>query len=83
MPTGIYKRTPEQKEKLRQKILRQYKSGERKPSLGFKGKKHIKEYKEKLSLSRMGSGNPYWGKKHTNKTKEKMSEAKKGIKHWA
>ena len=46
----------------------------------FKGKKHSKESKEKMSISKIGDNNPkYWkDKKRSDETKLKISNSKKG-----
>jgi hypothetical protein len=46
----------------------------------FKGKKHSKESKEKMSIAKIGDNNPkYWkDKKRSDETKLKISNAKKG-----
>jgi G:T-mismatch repair DNA endonuclease (very short patch repair protein) len=47
----------------------------------FYGKKHTKEFKDKLSLERkekyIGSANPFYGKKHTKETVDKLSASSK------
>ena len=52
----------------------------------FRGKKHTKEIREKLSIINKARlkdkrNHPMYGKKHTVESKEKMSESHKGIKH--
>ena len=89
MPSGAYKRTIEQLEKLKQ-------MGFKANCCGFwKGKKFSKEHKQKLSETHKGLNNwskgikrpefsgkrhPMWGKSHTDKVKKYLSKIKSGRK---
>lgn len=75
MPTGIYKRTEETKEKISKTAK---KNGVGKWMLG---RKLSKETRKKMSENNKGENNPHYGKKPSEESRKKMSEAQKGKKN--
>ncbi len=69
MPSGIYKRTREHKEKLRKPKSEEHK---RKLSEAHKGKILSKETRKKMSDSKIGEKNSFYEKRHTLEAKEKI-----------
>jgi group I intron endonuclease len=49
-------------------------------TLGFTGRNHSKETRQKMSESRTGSGNNMYGKTHSEEARKKISKAHKGKK---
>ena len=65
MPSGIYIRTEEHKQKI---------------SEGNKGKKRSKQARKNYSLCKLGNKNPIWDKHPSEETKKKMAESHTGEK---
>jgi len=43
-----------------------------------KGKKMPEEYRQRLSMTMIGEGNPFYGRRHTERTKLMLSESRRG-----
>lgn len=91
MPKGVYERSKEYRERIRQK-LRPKRLGEMNPMYGRRGKYsprygiHLsEETKEKLRRVKLGklvgNKNPFYGKHHSEETKEKIRQKKLGQHH--
>jgi len=93
MATGVYKRTEEQKEILRErnKGRRHTIEAKEKMSKASKGRKLTKEWKYKIGIGNLGKiiseearkkiSISLTGKKASLETRKKMSESHKGLKH--
>jgi len=78
MPTGSYKRKPENNLKMSKKMKGRVFTDEHKKHLrenharGMKGKHHTEKAKLLISKANSGSRNFFYGKKHTEETLEKL-----------
>ena len=73
MPSGVYKRTEENKRNIGLS-----KRGENHPNYG---KHRSEEIKQKIGLAQTGEKNHNYGKHHSEETKRKISESRKGEKN--
>lgn len=88
MPTGVYVRTAEYRQKQRDAMARrtnpgQNKSEETKKKIGDaqRGKPKSEEFREKCSKKMLGKPSFFLGQKHSEETKQKMSNDRGGDKH--
>ena len=50
-------------------------------TMGFAGKRHTAETRQKISKALKGERNPFWGKHHTAETRQKIGESLRGEKN--
>jgi hypothetical protein len=89
MPTGVYVRTEEYRQKQREAMLRRVNPGKNKSeetrkkiSESSKKRKYSEETRKKHSLLMKDKPGFFKGKKHSKESKEKISKALTGEKHY-